>query len=128
MKAHRLPASPKKVPCLPDLRDQRGMLLVMVMIVMLVVTSLAAAGMVNSLLERNLAKNQNYGSLALQAAEAGIADGITWLNVNQGLLPAAAPWADNANWPKTISRNLSRDLNGDGDTARTRARPWGATP
>ncbi len=121
MKAHGLNANLKRLLFPPRLRDERGMLLVMVMLIMLVVSSLAAANLINAMLERNLAKNQNYASLSLQAAEAGIADGVTWLNANQALLPPNAPWADNANWPKevangrAITRDLSRDLNGDGD-------------
>ena len=117
MRTHRIVASLKRIFCPPRLRDERGMLLVIVMMIMLVVSSLAAANLINAMLERSLAKNQNYSSLALQAAEAGIADGVTWLNMNQALVPSTAPWADTANWPKTLTRNLSRDLNGDGDAS-----------
>jgi Tfp pilus assembly protein PilX len=115
MRAHGTIANLKRIFCPPRLRDERGMLLVIVMMIMLVVSSLAAANLINAMLERSLAKNQNYASLSLQAAEAGIADGITWLNMNQGLIPSTTPWADTANWPKTLTRDLSRDLNGDGD-------------
>ncbi|MHB8835724.1 MAG: hypothetical protein ACYC9Y_08440 [Candidatus Methylomirabilia bacterium] len=116
MKAHGTVANLMRILCPPRLRDERGMLLVMVMMVMLVVSSLAAANLINSMLERNLARNQNYASLALQATEAGIADGVTWLNANQALVPSIAPWSDVPGvWPKTLTRDLSRDLNGDGD-------------
>jgi len=90
------------------------MLLVIVMVMLLVVSTLAGANLVNSMLERSLARNQNYASLALQAAEAGVADGITWLNINQGSIPT--PYTTNPNWSQTIGpRDLSLDLNGDGD-------------
>ena len=93
------------------------MLLVIVMIIMLVVSSLAAANLINAMLERSLAKNQNYASLALQAAEAGIADGVTWLNMNQALAPRGRPVGRQRELAEdAITRDLSRDLNGDGDT------------
>lgn len=57
-----------------------GFLLVMVMVVMLVVSAIAASTLINSFLEKSLAKNQNYGSIALQAAEGGVAVGQAWLN------------------------------------------------
>jgi len=110
--------------------DERGFLLVMVMVVMLVISTMVASTLVNSFLERSLAKNQNYASVALQAAEGGLAAGTTWIRENQGLLPSASPWADNANWPQTLTRSLPsggtytvtmrfkrewRDVNADGD-------------
>lgn len=103
------------------LKNERGMLLVIVMVILLVVSALAGANLINAMLERSLAKNQNYASIALQAAEGGIAQGITWLNQNQTLLPNVAPWNDNADWPREVAngraivRDISRDLNGDGD-------------
>lgn len=92
----------------PDapLADERGFLLVMVMVVMLVVSTLVASTLINSFLERSLAKNQNYASVALQAAEGGLAAGVTWVRENGSLLPSASPWSDNANWPKTLTRTL----------------------
>jgi type II secretory pathway pseudopilin PulG len=91
------------------------MLLVIVMVMLLVVSTLAGASLVNSMLERSLAKNQNYASVALQAAEAGVADGITWLNLNQGAIP---DYTVTPNWTQTLGpRDLSLDLNGDLDTA-----------
>lgn len=121
----RSPARARSGGLRAPLRNEGGFLLVIAMIIMLVVSTLAAANLINAMLERSLAKNQNYASLALQAAEAGIADGLTWLNTNGALLPSASPWADTADWPReysanpminrAITRDLSRDLNGDGD-------------
>jgi len=64
--------------CAP-LRDEGGMILVISMIILLVVSTLAAANLINAFLERSLAKNQNYASVALNAADAGIAESIAWL-------------------------------------------------
>ena len=52
-----------------------GFLLVMVMVVMLVLSTIAASTLINSFLERSLAKNQNYASIALQAADGGACGG-----------------------------------------------------
>jgi type II secretory pathway pseudopilin PulG len=102
--------------------NERGMLLVIVMVMLLVISSIAGASLVNSMLERSLARNQNYATNALQAAEAGLADGVAWLNANKALIPNASPWSDTADWPKEVAngraivRDLTRDMNGDGDT------------
>lgn len=107
---------------------ESGFLLVMVMVVMLAVSTLVASTLVNSFLERSLAKNQNYASVALQAAEGGLAAGMTWVRENQASLPN--PYTANPNWTQNLTRSLAsggtysatlrfkrewRDVNGDGD-------------
>ena len=108
--------------------DEGGFLLVMVMVVMLVLSTIAASTLINSFLERSLAKNQNYASIALQAADGGLAAGMTWVRMNQASLPN--PYTANPNWTQTLTRTLGsggsynvtlrfkrewRDVNGDGD-------------
>jgi type II secretory pathway pseudopilin PulG len=106
MKTHATQTDGRGRGALRHLDNERGMLLVIVMVVTLVLATLAASTLVNSFLERSLAKNQNYASIALQSAEGGVAAGLTWVRENQALLPASSPWADNANWPKTLTRTL----------------------
>jgi type II secretory pathway pseudopilin PulG len=112
----------------PPLRgDERGFLLVMVMVVMLVISTMIASTLVNSFLERSLAKNQNYASVALQASEGGLAAGVTWIRENAAALPN--PYTANPNWTQTLTRSLPsggtyqvtmrfkrewRDVNGNG--------------
>jgi Tfp pilus assembly protein PilX len=109
------------------LGNEGGFLLVMVMVVMLALSAIAASTLINSFLERSLAKNQNYSSVALQAAEAGLAAGSTWLRSNQGLIPSATPWADDPGpdgvagtaddvWPKTLTGTVFTD--GEGRAAQ----------
>ncbi len=75
--------------------DEGGMLLVITMVILLVVSTLAATNLINAFLERSIAKNQNDASVALNAADGGINDALTWLN-NDANLPtiptAVAPW------------------------------------
>lgn len=83
------------------LRDERGMLLVITMIIMLVVSTLAAANLINAFLERSIAKNQNFASIALNAADAGIAEGMAWLRDNRTSVPRVSPWTG-VGWPPVI--------------------------
>jgi type II secretory pathway pseudopilin PulG len=94
---------------LPHLGNERGMLLVIVMVIMLVVSSLAASSLINSFLEKSLSENQNYASIALQAADGGLADGMTWIRENRTSLPSSPPWTDAGGnvWVKTLTGSLS---------------------
>jgi type II secretory pathway pseudopilin PulG len=94
---------------LRHLENERGMLLVIVMVVMLVVASLAASSLINSFLEKSLSENQNYASIALQAADGGLADGLTWIRENRDAIPDAAPWLDVSGnpWAQTINGSLA---------------------
>jgi type II secretory pathway pseudopilin PulG len=97
---------------LPGVRGEGGFLLVLVMVVLLVVSTIAGATLINSFLEKSLAKNQNYASIALQAADGGIAAAITWLRENQAGLYNPAKDADfytNASkhgWTQQLTRTL----------------------
>lgn len=97
---------------LPVAQDEGGFLLVLVMVVLLVVSTIAGATLINSFLEKSLAKNQNYASIALQAADGGIAAGITWLRENQAALYNPSKDADfytNAakhGWTQQLQRSL----------------------
>jgi Tfp pilus assembly protein PilX len=115
----------KTIECKPEtgrwycahLGGEGGFLLVMVMVVMLALSAVAASMLINSFLERSLAKNQNYSSVALQAAEAGLAAGSTWLRENQAAIPAAPPWSDISGvWPQTLTGTVFTDS--DGRSAR----------
>ena len=119
----------------PFLGNERGMLLVMTMIILLVVSTLAAANLINAFLERSLAKNQNYASIALNAADAGINAGVAWVNdeANLATIPITGSWtrtgdpvtvslASGGSYELTISfkkDTLDRDCDGDcvGDPA-----------
>ncbi|HEY5999655.1 MAG TPA: hypothetical protein VI078_10200 [bacterium] len=94
MKAHM--ATKKRQGLRPSpLANERGMLLVITMVILLVVSTLAAANLINAFLERSLAKNQNNATVALNAADGGVQDGLTWLNndVNLPTIPTATnPW------------------------------------
>lgn len=73
------------------LRDERGMILAITMLIMLVLSTLAASTLVNSFLERSLARNQVNAAIAQNAVDAGIAEGLAWLNdPARGGQPAAA--------------------------------------
>lgn len=77
------------------LANEDGMLLVITMVILLVVSTLAAANLINAFLERSLAQNQNIASVALNSADGGVQDGLTWLNDDANLptIPTAAnPW------------------------------------
>lgn len=90
---------------LPYLSNERGMLLVITMLVLLVLTTLGAASLINSYLERSLARNQNYASIALSAADAGVADAITWLKANKASVLRPTDFGYNANWTQCIPNN-----------------------
>lgn len=62
------------------MRNERGMLLVLTMVILLVLSSLAGASLVNSLLERSQVRTQGNAAIALNAAEAGVAAGLAWLS------------------------------------------------
>jgi len=82
---------PRRAPGRSPLGDERGMLLVITMIILLVVSTLAATSLINAFLERSLAKNQNYASIALNAADGGLGAAMAWLNdpANAGALPGS---------------------------------------
>ena len=73
------------------------MLLVLTMVILLVLTSVAATNIINAYLERSLAKNHHYASLALNAADAGIGHGLSWLVEN----PPSSTDLSNVNWTVT---------------------------
>lgn len=80
MKTRRATLTPQgRAPGAPRVGNERGMLLVITMIILLVISTLAAASLINAFLERSIAKNQNYASVALNAADAGVDAGIAWL-------------------------------------------------
>lgn len=95
------------------LGDESGMILVITMIIFLVLSTLAATDLINSFLERSLARNQNYASVAQTAADAGVAAGIAWLNdpappqgktaADTASLNTAVP----ATWSKSFAATLT---------------------
>ena len=121
-----------------------GFLLVMVMVVMLIVSAIAASTLINSFLEKSLAQNQNYASIALQAADAGISVGQAWVHESMNGIYNPMSDADfytnptKYDWSFTIDSTAAnghpvpgggafvvtmrfkrewRDFNGDGDCA-----------
>ena len=74
------------------LANEDGMLLVITMVILLVVSTLAAANLINAFLERSLAKNQNYASIALNAADAGL-QAWPWPGSTTPGMPTASPAA-----------------------------------
>jgi type II secretory pathway pseudopilin PulG len=93
------------------LADEHGMLLVITMIVLLVISTLAAANLINAFLERSIAKNQNYANIALNAADAGVDAGIAWLGdtANRALIPtnAANCLPGGVLWTRTYARDIT---------------------
>ncbi len=69
-------------PLLPYLANERGMMLVLTMVILLVLSSMAASNLINAYLERSIARNQHYSTISLNAAEAGLALGLTKLNTD----------------------------------------------
>lgn len=112
MKTQRIDREQGEAPRAGRRADEGGFLLVLVMVVMLVLSTIAASTLINSFLQRSLSKNQNYASIALQAAEAGLAAGYTWLRENTTALPE--PYTSNPTWSVSFTRNFDRDLNADG--------------
>lgn len=84
----------------PLLGDERGMMLVLTMIVLLVLSTLAVTSLVNAYLEWSLARNTYRSAAALNAAEAGVSHAITWLNANVDAVPAKA---GDAGWPGNLT-------------------------
>lgn len=89
------------------------MLLVLTMVVLLVLSTLAGASLVSSLLERSQARSQANAAIALNAAEAGVAAGMAWLSDpgnldNYPATPTDVPnparianaYTTNTNWKK----------------------------
>jgi hypothetical protein len=85
----RMNAQRKNFPSLPYVDNERGMILVLTMVIFLVLSSIAATNIINAYLEKSLAQNQHYATVSLNAADAGIDHGITWLVGNPGVVAAA---------------------------------------
>jgi len=96
---------------LPPLRDERGMLLVITMLILLVVSTLGASNLINAFLERSIAKNQNYASIALNAADAGVDYWVTWLAdpANKASTPynVATCTSGGTPWKQSVTRTLA---------------------
>jgi hypothetical protein len=112
-----------RLPRLPYVDNERGMILVLTMVIFLVLSSIAATNIINAYLEKSLAQNQHYATVSLNAADAGIDHGITWLvanpsSVDYGDLPTdkSGDCGDaNYGW----CQELSADLDSGGDYAVT---------
>jgi len=74
---------------LPYVDNERGMILVLTMVIFLVLSSIAATNIINAYLEKSLAQNYHYATVSLNAADAGIDHGITWLVANPASIAAA---------------------------------------
>lgn len=121
----------------PLLRNERGMLLVITMLILLVVSTLAASNLINAFLERSISKNQNYASIALNAADAGVDHWVAWLAdpANKPATPynvATCVPGVLTGWPPSVTRTIpsggqytssavcktdDEDRDKDGDTA-----------
>jgi hypothetical protein len=77
------------LPSLPYVDNERGMILVLTMVIFLVLSSLAATNIINAYLEKSLAQNQHYATVSLNAADAGIDHGLSWLVANPAAIAAA---------------------------------------
>jgi type II secretory pathway pseudopilin PulG len=117
---------------LPPPAGEGGFLLVMVMVVLLIVSAIASSTLINSFLERSLAKNLNYASVALQAADGGLSVGQAWIHENMDFI--FNPMTDldfytNAakyNWSRTIcSRPNALNPNCPAGAAEFHAIPGG---
>lgn len=61
------------------LRNEKGVALVIALIMLIVLTFIGIASISSSIFEAKIAGNERWGSAALYAASAGIADGISRL-------------------------------------------------
>ncbi len=118
-----LPGAPR----LPYLRGEEGMILVITLVVFLVLSSIAATNIINAYLEKSLARNQHFATISLNAADAGIDYGMSWINENGGTVP---DYTVTPTWEQTLGDTLGNggtfavsltfkldedDLDGDGD-------------
>lgn len=111
--------------------DERGMLLVLTMVILLVLSMIAGTSLVGALLDRSQVRSQANAAVALHAAEAGIAAGMAWLSDSANLdnYPAdptdvpdpttiANAWTTNTGW-QGWSQTLTRTLSSGGDYQAT---------
>jgi hypothetical protein len=99
---------------IPYLGNEDGMILVLTMVILLALSSLAATNIINAYLERSLAKNQHYASLALNAADAGIAHGLSWLVQNPSQVGVGTWPLEDLNNDGDIGKDGGFDVDGDG--------------
>ena len=97
--------------CAPG--KQRGAALVVGLLLLLVITLLAVAGMNSSAMEFIMAGNEQYRQNAFQAAETGVEQTF----VNGAFIPGAAPVTQNnvaaaGSTTDTYSTSLTSDLGG----------------
>lgn len=82
----------------PISHRQRGMVLIISLIILLVLTLLGLAAMQNTSLEERMAGNFRSQTVALQAAESSLRAGEGWLGIRTDLPAAANPPASNGVW------------------------------
>lgn len=80
MKRHSREPQKRTAPGPSLLHNERGMILAITMMILLVISTIAAASLVNSFLERSLARNQVNATIAQNAVDAGVAEALAWLN------------------------------------------------
>lgn len=98
----------------PALRDQRGVVLPIVMILMVILGVLAVSGMDDTAMQERMSGNLRDREIAFQAAESALREGETWVQANRVTAAAntelagteAAQWNGAAPTPSGTRTNL----------------------
>jgi Tfp pilus assembly protein PilX len=75
-------------------RQQRGAVLIVGLVILLVVTMIGISGQQTTVLQERLAGNMRQSTIALQAAEAGLQVGLTYIEQQDFPITATAAGAD----------------------------------
>ena len=92
---------------------QRGTVLVVGLVILLVVTMLGISGQQSTVLQERMAGNMRQSNIAFQAAEAGLQLGLTW--VEQQALPGSASDVDFVSTHCTVKQATDGATCGDLD-------------
>lgn len=109
-------------PCIPSFRRQRGVVLVLSLLVLLMLTLLALFSMRQAALQERLAGNSRNLDLAFQAAEAALRGGEKQIEDNPGTDPVATKgwyhfalepspaWTDPAAWDAKANTHITHPV------------------
>ncbi|WP_026148213.1 PilX N-terminal domain-containing pilus assembly protein [Thioalkalivibrio sp. HL-Eb18] len=92
----------------PDCTRQTGSALIVALILLLVITILAVAGMQNTVLQERMAGNMHDRNIAFQQAESGLRDGAR--NLNDAQDPVDFPPASAEKWDEELDVSATRSF------------------
>ncbi|TCO76306.1 pilus assembly PilX family protein [Chromatocurvus halotolerans] len=78
----------KRLPRIAGVRRQRGVVLPIVMILMVILGVLAVSGMDDTAMQERMAGNLRDREIAFQAAESALREGEAWVQVNRDIASA----------------------------------------